>query len=81
MADAIKVQMTVGDITQFDCRGGEPVDTHMTLYEIDPATNEDIALAEQLQGLLSQLGDRLKAAGIWREARLQVRLMDGDGRK
>ena len=77
--DAIKLQATIGDITAFDCRGGEPADQHRTIAEIDPADEDQVAIAELAADELNALGFELDVPGFGK-ARLQLRLMDGDGR-
>lgn len=80
---AIKLQATIGDVKDFDCTGGEPKDRHWTIAEIDPATDEQVAIAAQIHGLLQSL--QLNPSKAVKEilgvdASVQVRLMDGDGR-
>jgi len=55
---ALKLQATAGDITKFDCTGGEPNDQHRTIAEQDPA---DPAMIKVLEG---SIVDYLNSQGI-----------------
>ena len=82
---AIKLQADIGGTREFDCTGGEPIGKHWTVFEIDPATDEDVEDARLLHDLLLRLQDRFRPAKgleglLGKDARVTVRLMDGDGR-
>lgn len=47
MKFALKGQATAGQITKFDCTGGEPNDTHRTVFEIDPCPPEVLETLEK----------------------------------
>lgn len=53
---ALKLQATIGDVTKFDCTGGEPQDQHRTIAEQDPA---DPATVSLLDATLGELADQL----------------------
>jgi hypothetical protein len=55
---ALKLPATAGDITKFDCTGGEPNDQHRTIAEQDPA---DPAMVGTLDG---SIADFLNAHAI-----------------
>ena len=78
MPNAIKLQWAIDSPGTFDRTGGEPTEPHGTLAEIDPATPEQVAIAEQIHGLLAQLPLKSKLWG--HTASLEVRKMDSDGR-
>ncbi len=68
MKFALKGQATAGQITKFDCTGGEPNDTHRTVFELDPCPDDvmktlETPLAEVLAShgidLNAKLGDFL----------------------
>ena len=95
MKYALKLQATIGDVTAYDCTGGEPKDQHRTIAEQDPA---DPATVSMLDATLGELADKLGRdvyLGQWLngllaeldtdvpgfgKACLQLRKMDSDGR-
>lgn len=94
MPVALKLQATAGTIVDYDCTGGEPNDTHETLFELDPAPEDAVAF---LDAKVSDLVDPDMTVGqlvnlaldkalpdvqvpIFGAARLQLRKMDSDGR-
>jgi len=79
MTNAIKLQATIGDVTAFDCRGGEPADQHRTIGERDPATDQEVEVARLAAEALNTLGLEIDIPGFG-TGRVQLRLMDSDGR-
>lgn len=81
--DAIKLQVTIGSDGAFDKRGipEKDMDTkHWTVphAEIDPATPEQVILARAAHDALARLFETLPVTS--ETPRVEIRLMDGDGR-
>ena len=86
MADALKLQWAIDSPGTFDRTGGEPKEDHGTLkfpgadhgIEIDPATPEQVAIAEQVHALMQQLPFKQKVGG--HTVSIELRKMDSDNR-
>lgn len=78
MPYALKLQATVGDVTAFDCTGGEPADQHRTILEQDPA---DPAVVNVLGMTFAQVADALGADVVvadWINANLLGKLVPSE---
>lgn len=78
MPFALKLQATVGEITAFDCTGGEPADQHRTILEQDPA---DPDVVDVLGMTFAQVADALGPDVVvadWINANLLGKLVPSD---
>jgi len=79
--NAIKLQVFEGDRPNIDLRGSEPNDTHRTIAEIDPASDEQVQLIQEYGPKVNELLSHLIPSNEFAKGlNLGVFLMDGDGR-
>lgn len=83
MAFAIKFQTCTGvpgkdARTDVDFRGGEPADTHQTVFEVDPV--DDSLLSKALEFLPLLNAEIAKRIPDGAPEHIEVRVMDSDGK-